>query len=131
MKEDIINAILIQNGKLTFKNLIKKFDIDSNELQRILHELKLDGKILQVSNKYMIFPNDLFIGNINISSCGNKFIFHNSERIPISSIFLNGIIGSIGPNISSLIHLELKSALSIIVGCNNLSSNKPPLITFS
>jgi len=92
MKERILKAIELQNGKLTFKNLHKKFDIDKFELQGLLQELKLDGKILQVSNKYMVFPKDLLIGNVNVTSTGRKYIFYNGERVPVSSNFFNNII---------------------------------------
>ena len=92
MKEQIINAIKLQNGKITFKNLSKKFKIDTIELKNILLELKLDGKILQIGNKYMIFHDDLKLGTIIATTSGNKYIYYDGERIPISSDFLNDII---------------------------------------
>ena len=90
MKERILDEI-IKNNKITYKSLLSKFNIGHNELNKILLELKLDGKILQTSNKYSVFPKDLFIGNIAISSSGRKYILHERETISISSNFLNEI----------------------------------------
>ena len=84
MKEKIYDAIKIQNGKIAFKNLLKKFDIDSENLKKILLELKLEGRVMQKGNKYDLFPEGNYIGNINISSTGKKYLFHDKERIPIS-----------------------------------------------
>ena len=67
MKEKLITAITERNGKITFKELKKKLEVDEIELQNLLLELKLDGKILQISNKYSLFPEDLLIGSITES----------------------------------------------------------------
>ena len=64
MKDKILSAIRLKSGNITYKNLLKKFNIDSTLLLNLLRELKLDGKILQIGNKYMIFPSDLKIGTI-------------------------------------------------------------------
>ena len=94
MKDKILSVIRLKSGNITYKNLLKKFNIDSTLLLNLLRELKLDGKILQIGNKYMIFPSDLKIGTILISSSGNKYIYYNDERISISSNFLSDVIMS-------------------------------------
>ena len=91
MKELILNEIK-KNNKTTFKNLLNKFNIGHEELQNLLLELKLDGLILQLGNNYRIFPNDLYMGNVTVSSSGRKYIMHDGEKITIASNFLNGII---------------------------------------
>lgn len=92
MKEKIYEAIKLQNGKLSFNNLKKKFMLDTDTLKNILLELKLDGKILQTSNKYILFPSDNYIGEISLTQSGNKIIFYNGERIALSSDFFNNVI---------------------------------------
>ena len=92
MKEKIITAITERNGKITFKELKKKLELDEIELQSLLLELKLDGKILQKSNKYLLFPDDLLIGSITKSLSGNTYLMYNNLRIPISSNFFNAVI---------------------------------------
>lgn len=90
--KDKIYDIIVNNNKITYKELLNKFNIGHNELSKVLLELKLDGKILQTGNKYSIFPKELFIGNITVSSSGRKYILHDGEKISIASDFLNGII---------------------------------------
>ena len=92
MKEKIITAITERNGKITFKELKKKLEVDEIELQNLLLELKLDGKILQISNKYSLFPEDLLIGSITKSLSGNIYLMYDSLRIPISSNFFTAVI---------------------------------------
>ena len=92
MQEKLLNTIKKENGKLTFKILSRLINIDSDELKSILLKLKLDGKILQKENKYYLFPEDLNIGSITISSSGRKYIFYNGEKITVASNFLNDII---------------------------------------
>ena len=92
MKEKIFAAIKEQNGKINFKNLSKKFDISTTELQQILLELKLDGIIFQSGNKYMLFPSDLYLGKITTSTSGRKYIFYNNKKIDISNTFINDVI---------------------------------------
>ena len=94
MKDKLLTAIKLKNGKATFRYLLNKFNLDSNLLTNLLKELKLDGKILQIGNKYMIFPNDLKLGSIMVSGSGNKYICYDEKRIPISSDFLDDIIMS-------------------------------------
>ena len=91
MKERILELIRKNSGKITFKNLLNEFNIGRNELNKVLLELKLDGEILQVGNKYKIFPNDLYLGSITISSSGRKYIFHDGEKISVASNFFNDI----------------------------------------
>ena len=92
MKDKIFETIKLMSGKTTFKTLIKKFDIDTEELKKILLELKLDGKILQLGNKYILFPKDLMIGTIVISTSGKKYLYHGKEKVYIASNFLNEVI---------------------------------------
>ena len=113
MREEILKTIKLQNGKLTFKNLHKKFDIGSEELQDILHELKLDGEILQVSNKYMIFPEDLLMGNISVSSSGKKFIFYGGERISVASNFFDDVF--LGDVVSFIINDNNEAEITTII----------------
>ena len=94
MKDKLLTAIKLKNRKATFRYLLNKFNLDGNLLTNLLKELKLDGKILQIGNKYMIFPNDLKLGSIMVSGSGNKYICYAGERIPISSNFLNDVIMS-------------------------------------
>ena len=81
MEDKIISIIKKENGKLTFKNLMHKVNISRDELGDLLLKLKLDGKILQKGNKYSLFPDDLCIGSITISSTGRKYIFYNDDKI--------------------------------------------------
>ena len=92
MENQLLEAIRLQNGKITFKNLSKKFDIDTEELKKILLNLKLDAKILQLGNKYMLFPEDLNIGTICVSQTGRKYIFHSGEKISVAANFFSELI---------------------------------------
>lgn len=83
VKEKIIELIQDNNGKITFKEIKRKFHIDTVNLQNLLLELKLDGKVLQVNNKYKIFPNDLLIGDISKSVSGIMSVFHDGIRYEI------------------------------------------------
>ena len=92
MKDKIFEAISQDSGKITFKNLLNTFNIGKYELNKLLLELKLDGQILQIGNKYRLFPNDLYIGNVTISSSGRKYILHEGEKISIASNFFDEVI---------------------------------------
>lgn len=92
MEEKILEIINKDNGKLTFKNLTRLVNVGSDELKNILLKMKLDGKILQNGNKYYLFPDNLAIGSITISSTGRKYIFHNGEKITVASNFFNDVI---------------------------------------
>ena len=92
MEEKILAIINKENGKITFKNILNKYNIGRDELYNLLLKMKLDGKILQIGNKYRIFPNDLIIGNIIVSSSGKKYIMHGGNKIFVASNFLNGIL---------------------------------------
>ena len=92
MEEKILEAIKDQNGKLTFKNLSKRFKIDNYQLEEILLKLKTTGRILQRGNKYEIFPDNLYLGTINVSTVGNKYLFHNGGRLPIDAVSTNNVI---------------------------------------
>ena len=91
MKESILNEIK-RNNRVTYKNLINKFNIDHNELDKLLLELKLDGEIIQLGNAYRMFPAGLCIGNVVASTSGRKYIMYNNEKISIASDFLNGVV---------------------------------------
>lgn len=92
MKDKILEIISKNTGKITFKNLLSEFNVGRYELNNLLLELKLDGKILQVGNKYRVFPSDLYLGNITISSSGRKYIFHDGEKISVAANFFNDVI---------------------------------------
>jgi len=92
MEDIILDIIKKENGKLTFKNLTRLINIGSDELKSILLKMKLDGKILQNRNKYFLFPNDLYIGSITVSSTGRKYIFYNGEKITVASNFFDDVI---------------------------------------
>ena len=92
MSEKIYEAIRLQNGKITYKNLAKKFDIDTEKLKNILLKLKLDGKILQLGNKYMVFPKDMIIGKVIVSKSGKKHIYYQGKMLTVASKYINEII---------------------------------------
>ena len=92
MKDKILETIKLMDGKITFKNLAKKYDIDTAKLKEIILELKLDGKILQLGNKYMVFPKDLMLGTVVVSTSGRKYLYHEKEKIFIASNFLSEVI---------------------------------------
>lgn len=92
MKERILELIHKNSGKITFKNLLNELNVGKDELNKLLLELKLDGEILQDGNKYKLFPNNLYLGNITISSSGKKYIFHDGEKISVASNFFNNVI---------------------------------------
>ena len=92
IKDKIIELIKDKNGKINFRGLKRKLNIEDLELQRLLLELKLDGKILQLENKYYIFPEDLLIGEISSTLSGNKVIFYNDKKYPIEKGLDNGEI---------------------------------------
>lgn len=50
LKEKIINLIAERNGRIGFKELKSKLEVDSISLENLILELKLDGKILQLGN---------------------------------------------------------------------------------
>ncbi len=92
MEEEILSLIKANDGRLTFKNIVSKININKTELQDILLKLKLDGQILQNGNRYQIFPKDLYVGRITISQNGRKYIFHDGEKITVSSDFFDEVI---------------------------------------
>ena len=89
MKERIIAAISEQNGSINFRKLAKKLAIDTQELSRLLTELKLDGQILQKDDHYELFPDDAKIGTIMLSAFGNKYVLFEGEKISLSSDFFS------------------------------------------
>ena len=74
---EVLKIIKENNGNITFKNILNKVNIPRDELLDIIKKMKLDGIILQVGNKYQIFPKDLKIGNVTITSNGRKYIYYN------------------------------------------------------
>ena len=91
MEEKILEIIEKENGKITFKNILNKYNIGRYELENILLKLKLAGKVLQIGNKYRIFPDDLIIGSITISSSGKKYIMYNGEKILVAPNFFDAL----------------------------------------
>ena len=92
MKENILNYIMSGKGKITFKELKRKFELDTITLNNYLLELKLNGDILQKGNRYGIFPNDLFIGDVSTSVNGSKVIFYNGNKIPVAKDSFNAVL---------------------------------------
>ena len=76
MKEKVLETIKLSNGKISFSSLIKRLGIDEDTLKRLLLELKLDGLVLETSNKYSLFPDNMMIGNVSVTECRNKVIFN-------------------------------------------------------
>lgn len=92
MKETILETIKLSKGKITFGSLLNRLDIEKSVLEKLLLELKLDGKILQTSNRYSLFPDDMLISDICITTTGNKVIFYDGKIVPISSNFFDNVI---------------------------------------
>lgn len=92
MKEKILDLISIRNGRITFRELKEKLNIDTISLENLLLELKLDGKVLQVSNKYRLFPDNLLIGDISTTLSGNKVVFYDGMKIPLASNFFDAVL---------------------------------------
>lgn len=89
VKEKIISLIGKKNGKISFKELKSKLEIDSVSLENMILELKLDGKILQIGNKYQLFPDDLLIGEVSTTLSGNKVIFYNDRKYSLGNTELS------------------------------------------
>lgn len=98
LKEKIINLIAERNGRIGFKELKSKLEVDSISLENLILELKLDGKILQLGNKYQLFPDDLVIGEVSTTLSGNKVIFYNDVKYTIlddelsKAVLLNDVV---------------------------------------
>ena len=92
MKEIILDIIKASNGKINFGGLIRKLDIDNENLEKLLLELKLDGKILETSGKYSLFPNNMYIGKIDVTEHRNKVIFYDGKMISVASNFFSYVI---------------------------------------
>lgn len=92
MKDSILEIIKSSNGKITTSGIANKVQLDDENLNKLLKELKLDGKILQISNRYYIFPDDMHIGNVSITHSGNKAIFFDGNMIPLASNFFDNVI---------------------------------------
>lgn len=91
MKE-LVYSNIVKNGKISFKKLLKKINISKEKLKEIIKELKLDGDILEVNNKYIPRPNDYYIGTVITSLSLNKYIEYENKKISISSNFYNNLI---------------------------------------
>lgn len=92
MKEKVLETIKLSNGKISFSSLIKRLGIDEDTLKRLLLELKLDGLVLETSNKYSLFPDNMMIGNVSVTECRNKVIFYDGQMIPLASTFFDYVI---------------------------------------
>ena len=92
MKEKVLEIIKLSNGKISFPSLIKRLNIEEDLLKNILLELKLDGLVLETSNKYSLFPDNMMIGDVSITKCRNKVIFYNGQMIPLASNFFDYVI---------------------------------------
>lgn len=92
MKEKVFELIKERNGRINFRELKSKLKIDTTSLENLLLELKLEGKILQISNKYSLFPDDLLIGDVSTNLSGDKIIFYEDMRIPIAEDSFNALL---------------------------------------
>lgn len=92
MKEKILEIIELHHDKITHNHLLQRTQLDEQTLNKILLELKLEGKILQTNNKYSVFPENMYIGTVSISKSTNKVIFSKGKMIPISQKFINSTI---------------------------------------
>ena len=92
MEDKILDIIKNENGKLTFKSLSRLINISNDELKDLLLKMKLAGRIFQKGDKYYLFPEDLCLGSITISSTGRKYIFYNGEKITVDASFFNELI---------------------------------------
>ena len=83
---------LLESKCKDWNQLKNKLEIDTITLENLLLELKLDGKVLQVGNKYSLFPDGILIGDVSTTLSGNKVIFYNDEKIPIATNFFDAIL---------------------------------------
>lgn len=113
MKEKIIEVISTLNGKITFDGLTKKTGIEKEILKRLLLELKLDGKILESSRKFSLFPDNMFIGDISITRSRNKVIFYDGRKIPLAPDFFDYVL--LNDTVSFTINDRGEAELSSII----------------
>ena len=92
MKEKVFELIKERNGRINFRELKSKLKIDTTSLENLLLELKLEGKILQTSNKYSLFPDDLLIGDVSTNLSGDKVIFYDNMKIPVAEDSFNALL---------------------------------------
>ena len=97
ISEIIVEFIKEREGKINFKELKIKTGLSTRELDNFLLELKLEGKIIQLNDKYSLFPDDLLIGEISTTLSGNNVIFYEGMMYPIdelsfSSVLLNVVV---------------------------------------
>ena len=92
MKDRILEIIKMSNGKVSFGYLIKKLDIKEDILKSLLNEMKLDGQILEESNKYAIFPDNMLIGEVSVTKSRNKVIFYDGKMVFVASNFFDYVI---------------------------------------
>ena len=92
VKERILCLINNYNGKATLDCLAKDLEVSKDYLEKMILELRLDGKIFEHNNKYTLFPDGMLIGKISVTRSGNKVIFGDSGMIPVASNFFNSVI---------------------------------------
>ena len=80
---DRVFNMIKSSGKCSFKSIKNRIDIDESELVNILNKLKLEGKILQQGDKYILFPKDLFLGTVIVSLTGRYYVLYNDTKIMI------------------------------------------------
>ena len=91
MKELVYNAIS-KTKKINYRKLLKKTGIPDLELKTIIKELKLDGSILELDNKYMVFPDNYYLGSVITTTSMRKYIESNNKKIAISSNFYYDVL---------------------------------------
>ena len=91
MKE-LIYKTIVDTGNISYSKLLKKTGVSEDELKEIIKNLKLDGDILEVDNKYMPFPDDCYLGTVVTSTSLRKYIEWNDNKIWIASNFYYDVI---------------------------------------
>ena len=113
MKDSVLEIIGSSNGKITTSGLMSKTSLDEDSLNKILKELKLDGLVLQTSNRYSLFPDYMHIGTVSVTHGGNKAIFFDGKLIPLASNFFDNVI--LNDTVSFLINEHGESVITSII----------------
>ena len=91
-KENILNEILKSGEKGIKKDRLKEI-IKSDDLDRLLEELQLEGKIFEKENgNFIEFPYAYQIGTIMCDHKGNRFVTNKDGRMYVNFDDLNGAL---------------------------------------